>query len=378
MASAERGKEKEKGAMSPRVARARLEKQLGKSDITDEEATPPMVDDRDDGKQQKWMLAGKVLYRNVFHIQTIGSSLRPAWGNPRGMLFRSVGANMFVAEFTTQRDRDRVWDGSPWHVNKNAVILLEFEDCMKPLELNFDKLLIWARVMNLREKKWWLSIARHIDKREKEVQFDHAGGFLRARVTVDVANPLRRWVQIDSARRKSMDLYEIQYEQVLHFYFSCGQLGHTDSLGPAPGTRDENGDLLFGKGLRASKEWREPAYSEGSSGGQGTSHFSKPETKNSSNASEKGPEATSPLKKNSNAKRKADSNKVYRRVETLLLENPSEGTKMMVLYKHPSEGNINGVRENVEEEERVPKKKKPTLTSSDNLAATAGQPCLSQ
>jgi hypothetical protein len=52
-------------------------------------------------------------------------------------------------ECATQPDWERVWEGSPWHVSKNAVILSEFEECMKPSELRFDRLSIWARVMNL-------------------------------------------------------------------------------------------------------------------------------------------------------------------------------------------------------------------------------------
>jgi hypothetical protein len=79
---------------------------------------------------------------------------------------------MFVAEFATRRDRDCVWAGSPWHVSKNAVILSELEDCMKPSELKFDWLQLWARIknfpFNLRGKKWWLPIAHQIDKTAKD------------------------------------------------------------------------------------------------------------------------------------------------------------------------------------------------------------------
>jgi hypothetical protein len=262
-----------------------------------------VIDDRDAGEQQKWMLAGKVLYRHVFHIQTIISALRPAWGNPKGLQFRSVGENKFVAEFASQRDRDRVWDGSPWHVSKNAVILSEFEECMQPSELRFDRLQLWARIMNLpfnlRDKKWWLPIAQQIDKKVKEVQFDHIGGFLRARVTVEVASPLRRVVLIDSARRQKMDLYEVQYEQIPHFCFSCGRLGHSDLLCPTPGTRDADGNLPYGKGLRAPDERRKSSFSEGSSGGY-ANHNNKADTRGSSTAAETGCKATSPLKKSNN------------------------------------------------------------------------------
>jgi hypothetical protein len=79
MALFERGKEKVDGALLPRTARAKLEEYLGKLEITDEDVTPLVIDDHDEGAKRKCMLAGKVLYHYVFHIQTISSALFPAW-----------------------------------------------------------------------------------------------------------------------------------------------------------------------------------------------------------------------------------------------------------------------------------------------------------
>lgn len=203
------GAQKETGGEAPRSARSQLEEALGKMDISEEEATPLMIDDCVKDGPAKWLLAGKILYRNQYHIQTISNALRPAWGNPKRLQFRSVGINMFVAEFENQRDRDRVWAGSPWHLNKNAVILAEFEDCMRPDEVKFNWLQVWARVMNLpynlRDDAWSIPIAKQIDENVQMASFDHMGGYLRARVTIDVDKPLRRWILIDSARRKTVD-----------------------------------------------------------------------------------------------------------------------------------------------------------------------------
>ncbi|KAM0877414.1 hypothetical protein ACQ4PT_035543 [Festuca glaucescens] len=382
MASLGRGREKEQDALSPRAARA----QLGKMGITDLEATPLVIDDHDEGAQKKWLLAGMVLHRNVFHINTIISALRPAWGNPKGLLLRSVGENKFIAKVATERDRSRVWEGSPWHVSKNAVILSEFEDCMKPSELRFDRLQLWARVMNLpfnlRDKKWWLPIARQIDETVKEVQFDHVGGFLRARVTVLVAQPLRRWILIESAMRQCTDLYEIQYEQIPNLCFSYGRLGHSDLMCLTPGSRDGNGSLPYGKGLRApdEKKW---SYSEGSTREQSSASASNADTRKSSNTAEKGAEVTSPLKKsNSNNKRKAgEVKKVYRKVEAprLMITSSAVGhdESHMVQEEEPIRTGLGESTGGVEEEPN-PKKKRPTPTSSEDLAAAAGQPCQSQ
>ena len=117
-----------------------------KLDLTEEEATPLVVDDLDEGVPQKWSITGKVLHRKIFHIQTMANALKLAWGNPRGLSFRPVGENTFVADFENCRDRDRVREGSPWHVSRHAVILADFDDCMRPSELKFDKLQLWARV----------------------------------------------------------------------------------------------------------------------------------------------------------------------------------------------------------------------------------------
>jgi hypothetical protein len=64
------GKEKGKDTMSRRAARAKLEEEVGKLDITNEEAMPLVVDDREEA-QQKLMVARKVLHLNAFHIQPL-------------------------------------------------------------------------------------------------------------------------------------------------------------------------------------------------------------------------------------------------------------------------------------------------------------------
>ncbi|KAE8797470.1 hypothetical protein D1007_27327 [Hordeum vulgare] len=334
MASSSVNKDRQgSGDLSLCSARATMEEALGKLDISEEEATPLVIDDSEEGSQPKWLHAGRVLCRNLLHIQTIQSALRPAWGNLRGLLFRSLGENTFAAEFESKRDRDRVWDGSPWHINKHAVILQNLEEHMQPSELVFETLPVWVRVVNLpynlRNNKWGLAIARQIDKTATVVQIDPVGGFLRARVSIDVRKPLRRWILIESAKRKSTDKYDIEYEHIPHFCFSCGRLGHADPFRPSPGTRDEKGELAFKPSLRAGEDRRRTSSGE---------HQPKPSNQNSTRESrasstkqKEGVEISSPVKAPAQQKRKGvpQATHIYKPVVKPLLALTEHGDAMV-------------------------------------------------
>jgi hypothetical protein len=385
--SAARGKEKEGDSAQARTSKSRLEEAMGRLDLTEDEAVPLVVNDAEGGSKTKWTLAGKVLFRNVFHIQTISSALRPAWGNPRGLEFRPVGENMFLADFESQRDRDRVRDGSPWHVSKNAVILEEFVECMQPSELRFEKLQLWARVLNLpfnlRNATWGKAIAKQIDKTATQFVFDPVGGYLRVRVTVDINKPLQRGLLIDSAARQSRDWYDIQYEHIPHFCFSCGRLGHSDLFCPTPGSKDEYGKWPFGAGLRAPDDRKKSGSSENSSRDNAASHNSKRETSFSSTMGEARADVISPGTNTGRFKRTGDgTKKVYRKVgllEPLASVNNNPDTANLLMLMPVDHGTVDVVEQQFGAEvENESNKKRKAPSNSDNSAEAVPQPCQSQ
>jgi hypothetical protein len=99
------------------------------------------------------------------------AALRPAWGNPKGMTTKSVGDNMFIVEFASKADKDRITAEAPWTVGKHAVILNDFDAKLKPLEVFFDKLAIWAQIKNprfeLMNKLWGENLGPKLGKVEK-------------------------------------------------------------------------------------------------------------------------------------------------------------------------------------------------------------------
>lgn len=239
-----------------------VERMMEKMNLTERESAKLVIDEEAQKTQvPQWALIGKVLYRRGFHVSTIENALRPAWGNPRGLSFSSVGENIFVVNLETKRDRDRIWEGGPWAVGKHAVVLEIFDFRSRPDDWKFDKMQIWARVTklpyNLLCSPWPSKIAGLMGDVVK-VDVD-AIGFawgeaLRARIWIKVHEPLMRWVQLESAETKETIFYDIQYENLPYFCFSCGVLGHSDLYCPRPAVRDEFGRLPYSEALRMSNQ----------------------------------------------------------------------------------------------------------------------------
>ncbi|KAM0914625.1 hypothetical protein ACQ4PT_011390 [Festuca glaucescens] len=250
------------------VVEESIEELVSRMKLTAAESSKLFIDDRADVQEKPiWALAGKILVPKpkIFHIQTIADVLRPAWGNPKGLVFRDGVPNMFVAELPSERERDRIWERSPWTVNKHPVVLENFKRCQRPSELRFDCMPIWIRVMNIPfnlNDNWGKMIASRVgdfisvDTSNSKLV---SGKYLRARVSINVHEPLQHWMAIDSTLRESCDWYEIKYENLSYFCFSCGLLGHSDLVCPEPAERDDKGMLPYGPSLRVPDERKKKA-----------------------------------------------------------------------------------------------------------------------
>jgi hypothetical protein len=178
------------------------------------------------------------------------SALRPAWGNPKGMEYRSVGDNTFIVEFATKLDKDRVEAGAPWTVGKHAVLINNFDARQRPSDVCFDKLTLWARIKNprfeLMNMCWGEELGAKLGKVEcveADSQGRAWGDYLRVRVTVDITKPLLRWVTAYSKNHREFETFEVVYERLPHYCFSCGLLGHSSMECPTPAERDGEGKL---------------------------------------------------------------------------------------------------------------------------------------
>ncbi|KAE8778728.1 hypothetical protein D1007_48321 [Hordeum vulgare] len=173
--------------------------------LTTQESTAFVLeeDDEDYPGCPIWAIVGKVLAPNILHISTIKAALRPAWGNPKGLEFHSLGANRFLAEFGCKADKDRVKEGSPWTISKHCILLMDFDPSLKPGDVCFDSLSMWVRILNLPfnlmnddRGKALASKLGKVEKMDVDNKGRAWGDYLRARISIDVNQPLMRCVSV--------------------------------------------------------------------------------------------------------------------------------------------------------------------------------------
>ncbi|CAN6272978.1 unnamed protein product [Urochloa humidicola] len=231
---------------------------LQKLNLTAEEGgVADFSDDEEIGQAAtvEWAVLGKVISPSTLHVNTIQATMRPAWGNPFGLKIRSIGErgdNLFVAEFGNKVDMERALAGTPWIAGKHAVILKEYDDKLKPSEICFDRMDIWVRILNL--PLGWMNQHRGIramrllgEVKKMDVDDDGkaSGAFLRARVAIEIGKPVKRGVLLRMTRDGEPEWFNVQYEKLPFFCFSCGLLGHGRLECERPAQRNAQGKLPY-------------------------------------------------------------------------------------------------------------------------------------
>jgi hypothetical protein len=149
----------------------------------------------------EWALVGKFLSPSTLHIDTIRAAMISAWGNPLGMKLRSIGEkrdNLFVVEFDSKVDMGHVLAGTPWVVGKHAVILKEYDEKLRPSEIRFDRIKIWARILNL-PLRWMnelrgiraMNLLGEVQRMDVDGDCKESGAFLRARISIEINKTIK-------------------------------------------------------------------------------------------------------------------------------------------------------------------------------------------
>lgn len=83
---------------------------------------------------------GEGLSPMTVHVNIVRAAMKPTWGNLIGLKIRAVGDkgdNLFIMEFTSKADMDRVLLGMPWMVGWHVVVLKTYDEKLSALEIVF-------------------------------------------------------------------------------------------------------------------------------------------------------------------------------------------------------------------------------------------------
>ncbi|KAI8029145.1 hypothetical protein LOK49_LG01G01075 [Camellia lanceoleosa] len=205
-------------------------------------------------------LVGKLLTTRPFNFEAMRTTLSAVWRASKGIVFKTLGDNLFLIQFGHIVDKKRVLINGPWNFDKQLVMLKEFDGDLQPVDITFSSVAFWVHVSNLPliSMTWDVGVLLG-NQLGRFVDMEHGEGgiawgrTLQLRVEINIAKPLRRNLKMAVSRRESVWV-TLTYEKLPNFCFHCGLLGHTvrDCENKILGNDEVDGTpLQYGAWLRA-------------------------------------------------------------------------------------------------------------------------------
>ena len=94
-------------------------------------------------------LVMKVLSRRGIMLDALRKNFRMLWKPNKSIQISLIDEEMYLVEFDDERDKRRVMDMSPWHYEKQLVLLQCFEGDKHPKDIIFQWSLFWVQMYNL-------------------------------------------------------------------------------------------------------------------------------------------------------------------------------------------------------------------------------------
>ncbi|WCJ29837.1 hypothetical protein M5689_011441 [Euphorbia peplus] len=93
-------------------------------------------------------LIDKVLSNKPLNLTAMANAFTMGW-KIKDFQVKELGNELFVCEFETRKEQDRILHEGPCHFDKKLVILQELFDDEIPLEIRMKECDFWIRVINL-------------------------------------------------------------------------------------------------------------------------------------------------------------------------------------------------------------------------------------
>jgi hypothetical protein len=178
------------------------------------------------------------------------SDMLNAWGIPSLAAVVKLGDYCFRLEFN-EEEKIKAIEGGPWRHRGDALLVVHYVGFTRPSEIHIVSIALWARFLDLPLAMMKESFTRQL------------GGQLGKYVKADTRYPsyMRVWVEypLEKALVPSLPVkikgrgviaISIKYENVSHFCFSCGRIGHATANCEEEEVQHQG--VRFGEDLKAS------------------------------------------------------------------------------------------------------------------------------
>lgn len=80
-------------------------------------------------------IVGRVLSKTPYNFEAFKKTINHVWMISKNALFSVIENGLFIIQFATLRDREKVLDGRPWTFDQNSVLLDEIAKGVHPYEI---------------------------------------------------------------------------------------------------------------------------------------------------------------------------------------------------------------------------------------------------
>ncbi|KAM0905176.1 hypothetical protein ACQ4PT_017548 [Festuca glaucescens] len=183
-------------------------------------------------KQARWLALARVHTAKSFSSEALFSTLRYVWGLAQEPEMREVDDNLFSFRFSCLGDWNKVMNQGPWLFRKLVVVMVPYDGVSRPTDVALDQVAVWAQIHSIPELYRKDSIVDQLARRvgkvksvEKNHQRFFEGDYVRVRATINVNEPLIRFVPLNLGGAERM-LLHVKYEKIGYFCAVCGVMGH--------------------------------------------------------------------------------------------------------------------------------------------------------